>query len=127
MVSQKKSILKTSYSNIKPYTTRDGALIRELMHPEVHGNIKQSLAEATIPEGTGTVLHRHHRAEEIYHVTAGSGRMTLGEHDFEVTVGDTICIPTGTDHRIENTGKTALKFLCCCTPPYSHGDTELLK
>ncbi|MGD8369968.1 MAG: cupin domain-containing protein [Syntrophobacterales bacterium] len=127
MVSQQKSILKTSYSNIKPYTTRDGSLIRELMHPEVHGNTKQSLAEATIPVGTGTVLHRHDSSEEIYHITAGRGRMTLGEHTFEVVVGDTICIPPGTDHRIENTGRTTLKLFCCCAPPYSHVDTELLK
>jgi mannose-6-phosphate isomerase-like protein (cupin superfamily) len=127
MVSQQKSILKTSYSNIKPYTTRDGSLIRELMHPEVHGNTKQSLAEATIPVGTTTVLHRHDSSEEIYHITAGRGRMTLREHTFEVVLGDTICIAPGTDHKIENTGNTALKLLCCCAPPYSHVDTELLK
>jgi mannose-6-phosphate isomerase-like protein (cupin superfamily) len=127
MVSQKKSILKTSYSNINPYTTRDGSLIRELMHPEVHGNKKQSLAEATVPVGTGTVLHRHDISEEIYHITVGKGRMTLGEHTFEVVVGDTICIPPGTDHRIENTGRTTLKLFCCCAPPYSHNDTDLLK
>ena len=96
------------------------------MHPAVHGNSKQSLAEATIPVGATTALHRHHRTEEIYHFTAGHGLLTVGEQTVEVTAGDTICIPPGTDHRLENTGKTDLKLLCCCTPPYSHDHTELI-
>ncbi|MGW8223534.1 MAG: cupin domain-containing protein, partial [Syntrophobacteria bacterium] len=41
-------ILKSTYNEIHPYVTKDGAIIRELMHPEVHGNSNQSLAEATI-------------------------------------------------------------------------------
>ena len=96
------------------------------MHPAVHGNSKQSLAEATIPVGATTALHRHHRTEEIYHITAGHGLMIVGEQTVEVTAGDTICIPPETDHRLENTGKADLKLLCCCAPPYSHDDTELI-
>jgi mannose-6-phosphate isomerase-like protein (cupin superfamily) len=117
---------KTHYQNIQPFTTKDGSIIRELMHPSVHGNANQSLAEAVVPVGKTTQLHRHHRSEEIYHITAGSGVMTLGQETFTVGVGETICIPPGTPHRIENTGKGELKILCCCSPPYSHDDTELL-
>ena len=36
--------IKTTYNNIKSYITKDGSEIRELMHPDVHGNIRQSLA-----------------------------------------------------------------------------------
>lgn len=64
--------------------------------------------------------------EELYHVTAGQGRMTLGEHSFDVTVGDTVLIPPGTKHCIEATGSGALVILCCCSPAYAHDDTELL-
>ena len=55
-------LIKTEYSKIQPYATKDGSIIRELMHPNVH----------------------------------------------------------------ENTGTVPLKILCCCAPPYSHDDTELL-
>ncbi|HDY70851.1 MAG TPA: cupin domain-containing protein [Nitrospirae bacterium] len=116
---------KTEYDRIKPYTTRDGSLIRELMHPDVHGNQKQSLAEATITIGSATLLHRHRQAEEIYYITTGTGLMTLGDVKFKVNAGDTVCIPPGTPHQIQNTGDTILKLLCCCSPPYSHDDTEL--
>lgn len=118
--------MKTRYSECAPYITKDGSEIRELMHPAVHGNRNQSLAEATVPAGGETQLHRHQRTEEIYHVTAGSGLMWLGEDGFSITTGDTICIPPGTPHNVRNTGSEPLRILCCCSPAYSHDDTELL-
>lgn len=114
------------YTAVQAYRTKDGSEIRELMHPDVHGNRAQSLAEASVPVGTRTFLHRHHLTEEIYHVTAGTGLMTLGTETFPVGSGDTICIPPGTPHRIEAIGPEVLRLLCCCSPAYSHADTELL-
>jgi mannose-6-phosphate isomerase-like protein (cupin superfamily) len=118
--------VKTSYRGIEPYVTKDGAEIRELMHPAVHGNQAQSLAEATVAPGAETALHLHRATEELYHVTAGVGLMTLGERTFEVRAGDTICIAPGTPHRIRNVGAGPLRILCCCSPPYAHDDTELI-
>jgi len=40
--------LLTIYEEIEPYITKDGSIIRELIHPAVHGNSNQSLAEATV-------------------------------------------------------------------------------
>ncbi|MEJ2508135.1 MAG: cupin domain-containing protein [Gammaproteobacteria bacterium] len=117
----------THYRDIPAYITKDGSEIRELMHPDVQGNQAQSLAEATVPPATRTVLHRHARTEELYHITAGTGLMTLGERRFDVGPGDTVCIAPGTPHCIENTGGEPLRILCACSPAYSHGDTELLE
>jgi mannose-6-phosphate isomerase-like protein (cupin superfamily) len=119
--------MKTRYQDIKPFITKDGSLIRELMHPAVHGNWAQSLAEASIPERVRTRLHRHHQSEELYHVTEGRGRMSLNGEQFEVGVGDTVCILPGLPHCIENTGRGELKILCCSSPAYTHDDTELLE
>lgn len=126
MATEQKVVLKTSYGEIRPYTTKDGAIVRELMNPEMHGNSSQSLAEATVAPGKATILHRHKISEEIYHFTGGTGQMTLGEKSFKVSKGDSVCIPPGTSHNLENTGKEPLKVLCCCAPAYSHDDTELL-
>ena len=125
-MKKNKRVIKTTYKEIQPYTTKDGSIIRELMHPEVQGNSNQSLAEATITPGTATALHRHNLSEEIYHFTGGRGQMTLDEETFEVVMGDTVWIPPGSLHRLQNTGKEPLKLLCCCAPPYSHDDTELV-
>jgi mannose-6-phosphate isomerase-like protein (cupin superfamily) len=119
--------MKTRYQEIKPYTTKDGSLIRELLHPARDGNNNQSLAEATLPAGSRTRLHLHRQSEEIYYVTAGWGLMILGGERFEIEVGDSISIPPGTPHSVENRDDAPLIILCCCAPAYSHEDTELLE
>jgi mannose-6-phosphate isomerase-like protein (cupin superfamily) len=117
----------THYPDIPAYETRDGSQIRELMHPSLHAVQNQSLAEAQVFPGQKTILHRHHLTEELYHITAGTGIMTLGEEQFRVQTGDTVSIPPGTAHCIENDGQSDLFLLCCCSPAYSHEDTELLE
>ncbi len=118
--------LKTSYAAIRSYITADGSEVRELMHPDHHGNRRQSLAEATLHSGQETLLHKHLRTEELYHITAGRGLMTLGDERFSVLPGDTVHIPPDTPHCISNIGAEPLRLLCCCTPAYSDGDTVLL-
>jgi mannose-6-phosphate isomerase-like protein (cupin superfamily) len=117
---------RSTLSEVTPYATKDGSEIRELLHPQHHVVRNQSLAEATLPPGTVTLLHRHRVTEEIYHVTHGCGVMTLNDETFQIRSGDSILIPPGTPHRVENTGHEALRILCCCAPAYSHADTELL-
>lgn len=123
--------MKSAYNDVQPFVTRDGSYIRELMHPDVQGKTgfgvsNQSLAEAVVAPGKSTILHRHHQTEELYFVNEGQGLMTLADEQFEVEAGDTVCITPGTPHCIENIGSGELKILCCCSPAYSHDDTELL-
>jgi mannose-6-phosphate isomerase-like protein (cupin superfamily) len=118
--------MKTQYAALPVYRTKDGSLVRELMHPGVQDNRNQSLAEAVVAPGARTLLHRHLAAEELYHVTRGSGVMTLGDATFALARGDTVAIAPGTPHCVENTGVEPLHILCCCAPAYSHADTELL-
>jgi mannose-6-phosphate isomerase-like protein (cupin superfamily) len=119
------NIKKTEYKEIKSYKTKDGAIIRELMHPDIFHDVNQSLAEATIPVGSETLLHRHLKSDEIYYIIRGYGMMFVGDEKFNVGSGDTIYIPSGTLHKIQNISKTPLTILCFCCPPYSHEDTEL--
>ncbi|TVO78391.1 cupin domain-containing protein [Sedimenticola selenatireducens] len=118
--------MKTTYRDLLAYQTKDGSLIRELMHPGLHDVKNQSLAEAVIPPRVTTHLHRHLTSEEIYHITQGRGEMRLDDELFSVVSGDTILIPPGTPHAILNEGDIALHILCCCSPAYSHEDTELI-
>jgi mannose-6-phosphate isomerase-like protein (cupin superfamily) len=117
--------LKTRYQEAVAYPTKDGSEIRELMHPSVHGNRAQSLAEAIIHPGEKTQLHVHRLSEELYHVTQGAGWMTLGGEQFALAVGDTVLITPGVAHCVEATGVSPLHILCCCSPAYSHEDTLL--
>lgn len=118
--------IRSQLDAVPAYITQDGSSIRELMHPAVQGNVKQSLAEASVPVGGATLLHRHRNSEELYHILAGSGRMTLGDDEFAIFPGDTILIPPGVAHCLHNSGDEDLRLLCCCAPPYRHEDTEIL-
>lgn len=118
---------KTACADISPYITKDGSEIRELLHPAKHGARNQSLAEARVPTGCTTLLHRHEVTEEIYHVTGGTGVMTLSAEKFPICPGDSILIPPGTPHCVANTGEETLIILCSCSPAYSHDDTILLQ
>ncbi|HEC29610.1 MAG TPA: cupin domain-containing protein [Gammaproteobacteria bacterium] len=118
--------MRTKYRDIKPFVTKDGSTVRELMHPLHHGNKNQSLAEAIIPAGSKTGLHLHRSSEEIYYVISGQGIITLGMKTFHIEPGDTVLIPPLNAHSVENTVSEDLHILCACSPAYSDDDTELL-
>lgn len=109
------------------FTTVDGSQIRELLAYRNSCIKNQSLAEATVPVGGSTAEHYHPKAEEIYYILRGQGRMKIADGQSEVTPGDAIAIPPGERHKIWNTGTEPLVFLCCCAPCYEHSDTVLLE
>ncbi len=109
----------------EPFTTLDGSTVRELVQVG-DGATAVSLAEAVVEAGGETNEHLHRRSEEIYHFTAGVGRMRLGTDEFDVADGESVLIPPGTPHKLWNRGDESLVLLCACAPPYSDEDTELL-
>jgi mannose-6-phosphate isomerase-like protein (cupin superfamily) len=110
----------------KPFITKDGSSIRELLSHRNSAIQKQSLAEATILPGCITERHLHKLTEEIYYIVSGTGQMMIGNVVRQVGVGDSIPIPSGQIHQIHNNGTQELKLLCCCSPPYEHSDTYLI-
>ena len=118
--------MKTAYDKVTAFITKDGSVIRELLHPTIHGPGAMSFAEAIVDPGSTTLLHLHALSEEIYHITDGSGTMRLGMAEFDIATGNTIVIPPGTKHNVTNTGLSALKILCVCHPAYSDADTALM-
>ena len=118
--------MKIAYDEVTAFITKDGSVIRELLHPTIHGPGAMSFAEAAVDPGSTTLLHLHALSEEIYHISGGSGTMRLGQAEFDIATGDTIVIPPGTKHNVTNTGLSALKILCVCHPAYADADTVLL-
>src|SRR5262245_43550517 len=114
-------------NRVPSFVTKDGSEIRELLAHRNSCIRNQSLAEARLPSGASTTAHYHPKAEEIYYILAGRGRMVLASETAEVGPGDAIAIPPGITHQITNTGSEALVFLCCCAPAYEHTDTVLVE
>lgn len=107
------------------FTTKDGSEIRELLAHRNSAICNQSLAEARLPAGASTQEHYHPKAEEIYYITHGTGRMRVEDELREVKPGDAIAIPPGKKHKLWNTGTETLRLLCCCAPAYEHEDTVI--
>lgn len=110
---------------VPAFITKDGSEIRELLAHRNSGIRNQSLAEARLPVGASTQEHYHPRAEEIYFITHGTGRIKIENEIREVNVGDAIAIPAGQKHKLWNTGPETLRLLCCCAPAYEHTDTVI--
>jgi mannose-6-phosphate isomerase-like protein (cupin superfamily) len=114
------------YQDTPEYQTKDGSIVKEILHPSRHLIKNQSLAEATVAPGQQTQAHFHLKSEEIYYVQSGHGRMTMADDSFNIQPGMAICIAPGTIHQLTNTGEEALIILCCCAPAYGHEDTILV-
>jgi mannose-6-phosphate isomerase-like protein (cupin superfamily) len=117
----------TSYEQIEPFTTLDGSQIREWAGPVSAPARNQSLAEATIPVGGATIAHYHRVTEELYLVTAGSGRLVIDGEERDVAEGDCAVIPPGATHKLFNTAAEPLRIVCACAPAYSDADTVLVE
>lgn len=104
-----------------PFTTADGSTIRSILDATNALVEKQSLAEASLPQGGQTQRHYHKLSEEIYFMLEGEAVMEIDGEEQEVGQNDAILIPAGAWHQI--TATTDIRFLCCCAPVYSHEDT----
>ena len=54
---------------------------------------------------------KHFRRSEHWMIVAGSARVTLNDHEILVEPGNTVDVPVGTSHRIENTGEGVMVFI----------------
>ena len=106
----------------QPFITEDGSEIRELLARRNSSLRNQSLAEATLRPGQSTRAHFHPKAEEIYYILRGRGRMQMNGEERWVGPGDAIAIPAGMPHQISQQGGEDLAFLCCCAPGYEPED-----
>ena len=112
-------------NEVAPFITKDGSEIRELLAHRNSAIRNQSLAEARLPVGASTQEHFHPKAEEIYYITHGTGKIRIEGEAREVKAGDAIAIPPGRKHKLWNNGTETLRLLCCCAPAYEHEDTVI--
>jgi mannose-6-phosphate isomerase-like protein (cupin superfamily) len=79
-----------------------------------------SIARATVQPGVTTLAHHLVGIQEIYLITSGQGKVTIGGLEpTNVGVGDVVIIPPQTSQKVTNTGKTNLVFYCICTPRFT--------
>jgi mannose-6-phosphate isomerase-like protein (cupin superfamily) len=113
-------------NEVPAFVTKDGSEIRELLAHRNSAIRNQSLAEARVPVGGSTQEHYHPKAEEIYYITHGRGRISIDGEARDLKAGDAVAIPPGKRHKLWNSGSETLRLLCSCAPAYEHSDTILI-
>ena len=114
-------------SEIKPFITTDGSLIREIFHPQRHNlSMNYSVAHATVKVGESTTSHILKNSSEVYVVLSGKGIVHIDDEKQLLNQGDSLFIPAGSLQYIENCGDEELKFLCIVDPFWKEEDDEVL-
>lgn len=62
--------------------------------------------------GQATGGHKHDGQEEVYQFVYGEGEMQLDDDRFAVNPGDVVLVKDGVFHRVFNTGKMPMYFVC---------------
>ena len=75
--------------------------------------------------GGKTPLHKHDKAHEMFYVLSGQGRCHCDGQVHELAKGDTLVLPPGMDHVVENAGTERLYCLTVMVP--NEGLAELIR
>lgn len=120
--------MQPSIHHIKPETEffiPEGCYIIEMS--TAPDDPEMSIARARVEPGVTTEWHRLIGTTERYVITAGQGRVEVGDlPPTDVKPGDVVVIPPMTRQRITNTGATELLFLAICTPPFKDEVYEMV-
>ncbi len=111
----------------KVINTPHGSEIRPLMDRTTSPINQCSLAEELLPPGATVPPHHHEVLEEIYYIIEGSGLMTVGEEQREVSAGDAVYIPRHHRHTLTNTGAEPMRILLVCGPAFFYEDHRIEK
>lgn len=93
-----------------------GIARRLIVRPGDFGTATFTISEVVIQPGTGDAWHRHPGAEHALVVFEGRGVVTVDDtsETLEPLVG--IRVEPGLVHRVENTGRTPLRYYVCSSP-----------
>jgi quercetin dioxygenase-like cupin family protein len=89
---------------------------RRLVGPGDFGSAAFTVTEVEIEPGVADAWHRHPRAEHALVVFEGRGVVTVGDETETLEPLKGIRVEEGRPHRVENTGRTTLRYYVCSSP-----------
>jgi len=117
---------------LRPRPRRPGFTYLAVRHEQVRYDGRSPGGQDTIHFGGGnlrgrrrTPRHAHQTAHEMFYVLSGRGRASCGGKTYDVEKGDTLVLPPGTEHVVENTGPDRLYCLTVMVP--NEGFAEMIR
>jgi len=89
---------------------------RVIVRPGDFGSTAFTITEVEIAPGVADSWHRHGRAEHAIVVFEGRGVVTVGDETETLEPLKGIRVEEGRPHRVENTGRTTLRYYVCASP-----------
>lgn len=95
--------------------TKENTDFRHVLYTGVH---MQLVLMSLLPgEDIGSEVHNEN--DQFFRFDAGQGKVVVGETEYEVTDGDAIVVPAGTEHNVINTSDSeSLKFYTIYAPSH---------
>ena len=94
----------------------EGIRRRRIVAPGDFGSAAFTVTEVEMEPGVADAWHRHPRAEHALVVFEGRGVVTVGDETETLEPLKGIRIEEGRPHRVENTGRTTLRYFVCASP-----------
>lgn len=94
----------------------NGTRRRLLVRPGDFGSATFTVSELTLDPGASSEWHRHPDAEHALVVFEGRGIVTVGSEVETLEPLKGIRIAPALPHRVENTGRTPLRYYVCASP-----------
>jgi len=88
----------------------------------VDGKI-ETVNTAVLPLGKGFTPHYHTDRQEVFIMTGGKARIAVDDEEATLGEGDTVVVPVGSVHRMENIGTQDVEFIVIAVSKGTDGRT----
>jgi mannose-6-phosphate isomerase-like protein (cupin superfamily) len=111
----------------REFLAGDHTLLRELLRPTPSRvAVGYSLAYGRLEAGTRSKRHRL-ASSEVYYFLSGHGVFWIDQESTTVERGTIVYVPPRAVQWLDNTGVTAMEFLCLVDPAWKPEDEEILE
>jgi mannose-1-phosphate guanylyltransferase/mannose-1-phosphate guanylyltransferase/mannose-6-phosphate isomerase len=86
----------------------------------------ETVNTALLPLGKSFTPHYHTHRQEIFIMTRGHAKIAVDKEETTLGKGDTVVVPVGSVHSMENTGKEDVEFIVIALSTGAGGKTVVV-
>lgn len=95
---------------------RGGTSIVRIKIAKTQGSGSISFLSESFKPGDYVPVHKHMNEDELIFLHKGTGLLTLGEKEYQVSEGAVVIVPKGVWHGLQNTGTANIEMRFAYTP-----------
>jgi mannose-6-phosphate isomerase-like protein (cupin superfamily) len=112
--------MKKGFKDNIEKATQDNEAFRHVLYTSAH----LQLVVMTLLPGQEIGLETHQDNDQFFRFEQGTGKVLIGETTYDVSDGDAVIVPAGTQHNVMNASHTEpLKLYTLYTPPHHKDGT----